>query len=273
MFSRVSSLVLALFVAVTASAQCPNCKRAQAAKPQVVKAKPVAKALAKAESQGVVAKAVEAKKTARATSKPRKALPLLFNEVCPLTGFATSAKTPTVEHAGYRISLCCNSCVPLFGNLSKKQKDGFVANYTGANRRTAFAAVAKGAAKAGCADCDAKSKECTDCAGKAAPAAAKNVTAKPEGTKAGCCGGAAKAVAAKPDCCSDQAVSAKSGATKAAAKTCDSGCGGGAKAAATKSACCADKKPSATKAPAKKCCGDKAAAKSAKKAAKQPKIH
>ena len=66
---------------------------------------------------------------------------LLFNDVCPITGLPTSAQTPVIQSGTRLVSLCCNACAPRFQAMASKQKDVFVARYTGKNIRTSFPAA------------------------------------------------------------------------------------------------------------------------------------
>ncbi len=150
------------------------------------------------------------KATAKATAKTTKKITKLFNEVCPITGNATSAKTPTVVHNKFAVSLCCAGCITTFAKLDGKKKQAFVARFTGKNQRTAFAKLtAKKVATKPCPDCDMKVVAKKDCCGEA--------KAKPAAKK-GCCEEAKAKPAAKKDCCEEAKAKPAAKINKPAAK-------------------------------------------------------
>ena len=100
LFSAVFFATISLSVAAPLAAQCQNCPNKS----------PVAVATSAVDVAGKVA------------AKEAKQLPSLFNETCPVTGLPTGAQSPTIEHAGFQVSLCCTNCRPLFAKLDDEKK-------------------------------------------------------------------------------------------------------------------------------------------------------
>ena len=139
---------------------------------------------------------------------------LLFNDVCPITGLPTSAQTPVIQSGARLISLCCNACAPSFQALTSKQKEVFVARYTGKNIRTSFPAAKVGvlnntSKKSCCKDkVAAKTEQCTNCDKTKAPTAKKSCCKDKVAAKTEQCTDCdkTKAPTAKKSCCKDKVV-------------------------------------------------------------------
>jgi hypothetical protein len=52
-----------------------------------------------------------------------------INDQCPMSGRPVDPEAPTVEHAGSTIGFCCGGCVGPWEQMTKAEKDGFVAKY------------------------------------------------------------------------------------------------------------------------------------------------
>jgi bacterioferritin (cytochrome b1) len=191
--SFLTSLSVALLLAVTSSAQCGQGTNGKAC----CQSAPTAKV--KVESE--VAKQPKSQKGAVKSSKVVK----LFNDVCPITKAPTSASSQTMVHAGYEISVCHPSCIAGFKMLGKAQQTAWIAGFTGANKRTAFPKPKPGQVeKSCCGSCGTSAKKADECG----PEGCIEDASKGKQTKKGEAGGA----------CSDCATDAKQGKGKQAKK-------------------------------------------------------